>query len=283
MKDINEVRTAPGREDGGRKACGGKIALVTASTRGIGFECAQRLAAAGAVVYLAVRDAAKGREAAQRIAAATGGRVEVVRFDADDRGTFASMIDETVGREGRIDVLVNNFGSTDVTADLDVASTPAELFLAIVERNLLSVYVASQAAVKSMMRTGGGSIINISSVGGMIPDVSRTAYGLAKASINFLTQQIAVQYAAHGIRCNAVMPGFTDTAAVDNMSDVFRRTFLSCVPLGRAGTAGDIAEAVAYLAGDGSSYVTGLLLPVAGGYGLASPMYPLYGSMGTHL
>ncbi|MDE5637302.1 MAG: SDR family oxidoreductase [Alistipes sp.] len=258
----------------------GKVALVTASTRGIGFECAQRLAEAGAAVYLAVRDTARGRDAAQRIAASSGGRVDVVRFDAGDRDTFAAMIDETVDREGRIDVLVNNYGSTDVSVDLDVASTPAESFLAIVERNLLSVYAASQAAVKSMMRTGGGSIVNISSVGGVIPDVSRTAYGLAKASINFLTQQIAVQYAAHGIRCNAVLPGFTETAAVDNMSEGFRRTFLSCVPLGRVGTAGDIADAVLYLAGDRSSYVTGQLLAVAGGYGLASPMYPFYESLG---
>lgn len=279
MKGFNEDAAVPERGNEGPTA-DGKVALVTASTRGIGYECARRLASAGAVVYLAVRDTAKGREAAQHIADATGGRAEVVRFDADDRDTFAAMIDETVDREGRIDILVNNFGSTDVAADLDVVSTPPEVFFSIVERNLLSVYAASQAAVRSMMRTGGGSIVNISSVGGLIPDVSRTAYGAAKASINFLTQQIAVQYAAHGIRCNAVLPGFTETAAADNMSDGFRRAFLSCVPLGRVGTVGDIADAVVYLAAGGSSYVTGLLLPVAGGYGLASPMYPLYGALG---
>lgn len=263
------------------KEMNGKVALVTASTRGIGLECARRLADAGAVVYLAVRETEQGRALARQLAVSSGSRVEVVRFDADDRDTFSSMIAGAVGREGRIDVLVNNFGSTDVNVDLDVASTPAEQFLAIVERNLLSVYAASQAAVQSMMRTGGGSIVNISSVGGVIPDVSRTAYGIAKASINFLTRQIAVQYAAHGIRCNAVLPGFTGTAAVDNMSDAFRSTFLSCVPLGRAGTPGDIADAVLYLAGESSSYVTGLLLPVAGGYGEPSPMYPFYKSLGT--
>jgi len=257
----------------------GKVALVTASTRGIGLECAVKFAAAGATVYLAVRDTSAGAEIARRISSA-GGRAACVAFDADRRETFSSMIDECVGREGRIDILVNNFGSTDVKLDLDLTGGDTDAFFSIVERNLRSVYEPSKRAVASMMRTGGGSIVNISSVGGLLPDMSRTAYGVAKAAVGFLTRQIAVQYASYGIRCNAVLPGFTATeAAVRNMSPEFLEAFLSCVPAGRAGTPADIAEAVLFLAGDRSSYITGELLPVAGGYGVPSPMYALYGSM----
>ena len=109
-----------------------KVALVTSSTRGIGLACAKKLAENGAKVYLAVRNLEAGRKVADEIVAA-GGKADVVYFDASKNETFASMIDETVAKEGRLDILVNNFGSTDVKADFDVVNTKAEDFLHIVE------------------------------------------------------------------------------------------------------------------------------------------------------
>ena len=124
------------------------------------------------------------------------------------------------------------------------------------------------------------SIVNISSVGGKYPDLSRMAYGISKSAINYLTQNIAVQYARQGVRCNAVMPGFIATdAAMQNMSEDFLKMFLKNVPLNRPGQPEDIANAVLFFASDMSSFITGETMPVAGGFGLPSPMYAMYQDM----
>jgi len=134
--------------------------------------------------------------------------------------------------------------------------------------------MASQAAAKHMANHGGGSIINISSVGGQVPDISQVAYGTSKAAINYLTRLIAVQEAKRHIRCNAVLPGMTATEAVEkHLSDDFRNLFLRHIPLGRMGQPEEIAEAVCYFACDTSAYTTGQILTVSGGFGLATPVY----------
>lgn len=134
--------------------------------------------------------------------------------------------------------------------------------------------MASQAAAKHMAKQGCGSIINISSVGGIVPDISQVAYGTSKAAINYLTKLIAVQEAKNKIRCNAVLPGMTATAAVEkNLTEEFRDLFLGHIPLGRMGLPEEIAEAVVYFASDASAYTTGQILTVSGGFGLATPVY----------
>ena len=134
--------------------------------------------------------------------------------------------------------------------------------------------MASQAAAKHMANNGGGSIINISSIGGHVPDISQVAYGTSKAAINYLTKLIAVQEAKNHIRCNAVLPGMTATEAVEqNLSENFRNLFMRHIPLGRIGLPEEIAEAVCYFASDTSAYTTGQILTVAGGFGLATPIY----------
>ena len=132
-----------------------------------------------------------------------------------------------------------------------------------------------------MGEQGGGSIVNIASVGGRYPDVSRTAYGVAKASILFLTKEIAVQYAAKKVRANCILPGFIETeASKGNMSPAFLATFLKTVPLGRPGTPEDVAEACLFLAGERASFLTGEEIAVSGGFGVPSPMYSLYSELG---
>lgn len=220
------------------KLCENKIALVTSSTRGIGLACAKKLAEHGAKVYLAVRNLEAGKKAAGEIIAA-GGQADVVYFDAGKEETFGSMVDEVVAKEGRIDILVNNYGSTDVKVDFDLLNGDTDSFFKIVENNLKSVYIPSKHAVKSMIQTGGGSIVNISSVGGRYPDLSRTAYGIAKAAINYLTENIAVQYARQGVRCNAVMPGFvaTDAAMAEHVPGISEHVPEEC-PAQPSGCAG---------------------------------------------
>ena len=185
-----------------------KVALVSSSTRGIGLACAKALAAQGAAVYLGVRRMDAGQQIADEIIAA-GGRAGVVYFDAANEESYSGMVDEVAKKEGRLDILVNNFGATDVKTDLDVVTGDTDDFFRIVNTNLKSVYLPSKAAVPVMAKNGGGCIINIGSVGGLYPDLSRTAYGVSKAAIHFLTKDIAVQYARQGVRCNAVLPGFT--------------------------------------------------------------------------
>lgn len=144
----------------------------------------------------------------------------------------------------------------------------------ILESNIGSVYRVSKLVVPYMIKNGKGSIINISSIGGSVPDISRICYGVSKAGVNNITQQIAMQYARNNIRCNAVLPGLTATdAALDNIPEDFRKSFLSHVPLNRIGTPEDIANAVLFFASDESSYITGHIMEVSGGYHLGTPQY----------
>ena len=183
-----------------------KVVLVTASTRGIGLAIVKACVKEGAIVCMAARDLDKAKVIASQLHA-EGGHVHCVYNDATKPETFFTMVEETVEKAGRIDVLVNNFGTSNPGKDLDFAHTDPAVFLDTVQLNLRSVFMASQAAAKHMAQQGGGSIINISSVGGAVPDVSQIAYGTSKAAINYLTKLIAVHEAKHHIRCNAVLPG----------------------------------------------------------------------------
>ena len=250
-----------------------KVILITASTRGIGLSCVKACAKEGATVYMAARNMERAQEIAD-ILIAEGSNVRCVFNDATKPETFVSMINDVVADAGRIDVLVNNFGTSNPGKDLDFSHTDVEVFFDTVTLNLRSVFMASQAAAKHMALQGGGGIINISSVGGLVPDISQVAYGTSKAAINYLTKLIAVHEAKNKIRCNAVLPGMTATEAVENnLTEEFRNLFLRHIPLGRMGQPEEIAAAVVYLASDDAAYTTGQILTVSGGFGLATPVY----------
>ncbi len=250
-----------------------KVVLVTASTRGIGLACVKACAKEGATVYMAARNMERAQEIAARLNY-EGGKVRCVYNDATKPETFTTMVEDVAADLGRIHVLVNNFGTSNPGKDLDFAHTDPAVFLDTVNLNLRSVFMASQAAVKHMADQGGGSIINISSVGGIVPDVSQAAYGTSKAAINYLTKLIAVHEAKNNIRCNAVLPGMTATQAVErNLTEEFRDLFLRHIPLGRMGLPEEIAGAVVYLASDEAAYTTGQILALSGGFGLATPVY----------
>ncbi len=251
-----------------------KVVLVTASTRGIGLAIVKACAEEGAVVYMAVRRPEAAQKTADELNA-KGRRVRVVYNDASKAETFSSMIDRVVEEEGRLDVLVNNFGTSDPRRDRQISDTDPTYFLDTVTMNLNSVFTASQRAVKQMRaQESGGSIVNISSIGGLVPDISQIAYGTSKAAINYLTKLIAVQEARSRIRCNAVLPGMTATDAVRTaLSDQFRDMFLKNTPEGRMASPEEIAAAVVYFASDEAAFTTGQILAVAGGFGTATPVY----------
>jgi len=251
----------------------GKIVLVTAATRGIGLACVRACAAEGATVYLGGRDP---DSVAAELAAfhAAGQDVRFVFNDATLPGSFSTMVEEVIAGAGRLDVLVNNFGTSDPRRDLDFLRTDPDVFLNTVNLNLRSVFLGSQVAARHMAAQGGGSIINISSIGGLVPDISQVAYGTSKAAINYLTKLIAVQGAALGIRCNAVLPGMTATDSVkERLSEEFRTLFLRHIPLKRLGLPEEIAAAAVYFACDESAYATGQILTLSGGFGLGTPLY----------
>ncbi len=250
-----------------------KVILITASTRGIGLAAVKACAREGAAVYMAARNLNRAQEEADQLNAG-GGRVKCVYNDATEPETFATMVEEVVADAGRLDVLVNNFGTSHPGKDLDFGHTDPQVFLDTVTLNLRSVFIAGQAAAKQMAAQGGGSIINISSIGGLVPDISQVAYGTSKAAINYLTKLIAVQEAGHNIRCNAVLPGMTATDAVEKkLTAEFKNLFLRHTPLNRMGTPQEVAAAVVYFASDEAAYVTGQILAVSGGFGLATPVY----------
>lgn len=250
-----------------------KVALVTASTRGIGWGCVVRLASEGALVYMGARNLERAEKQAEELNQ-QGYNVKVVYNDATDKDSYQRMVDTVVKNEGKIDILVNNFGTSDPKKDMDIKNTTYEDFINTVDINLASVYLSTQAVIPHMSANGGGSIINISSIAGLIPDISQIAYGTSKAAINHMTKLVAVQCAREGIRCNAVLPGMTATDAVkNNLSEEFKAFMMKHIPLNRVGEVADIANAVLFFASDESSYITGHILDVAGGFGMPTPIY----------
>lgn len=250
-----------------------KIVLITASTRGIGLACVKACAKEGATVYMAARNLDLAKEVANELNS-KGYNVKYVYNDASKPESYITMTEDVINDAGRIDVLINNFGTSNPGKDLDFSNTDIDVFLDTVNINIRSVFMASQQAAKHMAKQGGGSIINISSVGGLVPDISQVAYGTSKAAINYLTRLIAVHEAKNNIRCNAVLPGMTATDAVEkNLTGEFRDLFLRHIPFNRMGKPEEIAAAVVYFASDESTYTTGQILTVSGGFGLATPLY----------
>ena len=248
-----------------------KVVIVTASTRGIGRAVVEAAAREGATVYMAARNLERAENEAALLKKDCL-NVKCVYNDAKAPSSYEEMAKAVYENEGKIDVLINNFGTSDPTRDLDIVNTDIDVFLDTVTLNLRSVFMASQAVISYMKN--GGSIINVSSVGGAVPDVSQIGYGTSKAAINYLTKLIAVHTAKNKIRCNAVLPGMTATEAVtEKLTENFRDLFLKHIPLGRIGLCKEIAAAILYFASDESAYTTGEILTVSGGFGLATPLY----------
>lgn len=251
----------------------GKVALVTAATMGIGLASAKALAKSGALTYIAgLKDQAA--EDAIKECKAEKLPIKFIEYNAFDYSSYEKIIKTIIDTEKHLDIVVNNFGMGNPKKDFDLLNGDPEAFFDILHVNIASVYLSCRYAIPHMIEQGGGSIVNIASIGGIQPDISRLGYTTAKAAIIYMTKEIAVQYADKGVRVNAVAPGMIGTNAVKaHMSPEFQKAFLRHVPLGRMGEPEDIANAVLFYASDASAYITGSIQEVAGGYGIPAPEY----------
>ena len=241
----------------------GKVALVSGAARGIGAATAQLLAQEGAAVVLGDVLETEGRQTAAGIVAA-GGRATFMPLDVVSAASWRQALAATVAAYGQLDVLVNNAG---VSGRATVAETDGETWDRVLEINGKGVFLGTKLAIPELRKAGGGSIINISSIYGMVGSETSAAYHASKGAVRIFTKAAAIQYAADSIRVNSVHPGFVDspmTAASHALPEVHNLR-LSRTPLGRMGTPEDIAAGILYLASDESSFVTGSELVIDGG------------------
>jgi len=240
----------------------GKVALVTGGSRGIGRACCEALAEHGATVIVNyVKGEAAAREVADAITKA-GGKAEIVGFDVGDPKACEAAIEDIVKRHGRLDILVANAG---ISIDGLLLRMKDEDLDRLFQVNVKGSLACARAAMKSMMRAKTGRIIFMSSVVGEMGNVGQTAYAASKAALIGAAKSIGREYASRNVTVNVVAPGFIDTDMTSSMTDAMKEQLVKIVPLGRTGTAKEIAGAVVYLSSDEAAYVTGQVLRVNGG------------------
>jgi len=239
----------------------GRIALVTGASQGIGRACALELAKAGAAVAVAARNQEKLNEVVQKIGE-TGGKAAAFAVDIGDEEQIKSAFKSALAQFGKIDILVNNAG---ITRDQLVMRMKRADWDAVLNTNLTSAYLCIQQVIGSMLKQRWGRIINITSVFGQMGQAGQANYASSKAGLIGLTMAIAREVGSRNITCNAVAPGFIETAMTSGLSEELRQNALKNIPLGRLGTPEDVAKAVAFLASDDASYITGHVLNVNGG------------------
>jgi len=241
---------------------GGKAALVTGGNGGIGLGMARGLAAAGATVAIAGRDPAKNTEALK----ALGAGAVALQADLRDEKSCRAMVDEAAGRLGRLDILVNNAG-------INVRKQPQDYSLEewklVLDTNLTSAFVASQAAYPHLKRAGGGKIVNLGSMMSLFGAAFVAPYGASKGGIVQLTRALACAWARDNIQVNAVLPGWIDTALTRQArKDVpgLHERVLARTPAGRWGEPADLAGVAVFLCSSAADFITGAAIPVDGGY-----------------
>ncbi len=238
-----------------------RVAFVTGASQGIGRACALKLATEGATLAVAARNQDKLNELVNEIAA-TGGKAAAFALDVTDEEQVKSTIKAAIAELGKIDILVNNAG---ITRDQLVLRMKRADWDAVLQTNLTSAYLCTQQVTSSMLKQRWGRIINITSVFGQIGQAGQANYSASKAGLIGLTMAIARELGSRNITCNAVAPGFIETAMTEALGDDFKQSAAKQIPLGRVGSPGDVAAAVAFLASDEASYITGHVLNVNGG------------------
>lgn len=244
---------------------GGKIALVTGASRGIGEAAARLLAAHGAHVIVSSRKA----EACEAVAAsirAAGGSAEALACHIGELPQIGALFTEIESRHGRLDILVNNAATNPHFGP--ITETDPEAFQKTVDVNIRGYFFMSSAGITLMARNGGGAVVNVASVNGVIPGALQGIYSITKAAVIAMTKAFAKECAAQGVRVNALLPGATDTkfaAALIHNKAILDKA-LEHVPMGRVAQPEEMAGAVLYLASPAASYVTGACLAADGGY-----------------
>ena len=238
-----------------------RVALVTGASRGIGAAIARRLASEGATVIAAARTADALERVVEEIRGA-GGAASAAALDLSDPASIEAAARSAIAAHGEVHVLVNNAG---VTEDNLILRMSRDAWDKVLATNLTGVFLLTQAIVKSMVRKRYGRIVNVTSVVGLMGNAGQANYAASKAGLIGLTKSVARELASRNVTCNAVAPGFIATAMTDKMTDDAKAKLSGEIPLERLGTPEDVAAAVAYLASEEASYVTGTVLNVSGG------------------
>lgn len=244
----------------------GQVAFITGASSGMGLAAARAFAEAGAAVGLADIDE-KAVTATAKDLTDAGHQVLALICDVTDENQVAVAVDRTVDTFGRLDIAYNNVGI--MPPPTDAADESAEQFDRVQDINLRGIWAAMKHELRHMRAQGSGAIVNCSSLGGLVGNPGRAAYHASKHGVIGLTKSTALEYGARGVRVNAVCPGTISTPMVDAMVDggeLDRDRAETGQAIPRLGTADEIAQAVLWLASPGASYVTGIALPVDGGY-----------------
>jgi 3-oxoacyl-[acyl-carrier protein] reductase len=239
----------------------GRVALVTGASQGIGRACALKLAESGASVAVAARNREKLEDLVREIAA-SGRKAAAFPMDVADEEQIKTACKAAIGQFGKIDILVNNAG---ITKDQLVMRMKRSDWDSVLNTNLTSAYLCIQQVIGSMLKQRWGRIVNITSIFGQMGQAGQANYAASKAGLIGLTMAIAREVASRNITCNAVAPGFIETAMTSGFSEEFKQNALKMIPLGRVGTPEDVASAVAFLSSEAASYITGHVLNVNGG------------------
>lgn len=248
-----------------------KVAVITGAAGGIGEATARRMVSEGAKVVIA--DYSKER--ADKLAAELsreGHDVRAVYFSAKELPSCKELIEFTVKEYGRIDILVNNVGGTDLKRDSNIEKLDINYFDEAFHLNLLCMMYLSQQVIPIMIAHGGGNIVNVASISGVTADANGTLYGASKAGVINLTRYIATQMGKKNIRCNGVAPGLVLTpAALNNLNEDVRNVFLGQCRTPYLGEPKDIAATIAFLASDDARYITGQTIVADGGLTIHNP------------
>lgn len=239
----------------------GHVALVTGASQGIGRACALALAKRGATVALCARNEEKLAAVRDEIVAGDG-QAEVFKLDVSSEDNIKAVVKSVIEKLGKADILVNNAGITHDTLLLRLKRADWD---SVINTNLTSAYLCTQAVLSSMMKQRWGRIINITSINGQIGQTGQANYSASKAGLIGLTLSVAREVASRNITVNAVSPGYIETPMTEELNAELKEAMLKLVPLGRVGSPADVANAVCFLASEEAGYITGHVLNVNGG------------------
>ena len=250
------------REGRGRVIEAGRVAVVTGGTRGIGRTIAMRLAAEGANVAVSYRSNDEAAEETAASVRAEGVKCAVFKGDVASPGDVQALFKGVSDEFGRVDILVNNAG---ITRDNLMMRMKEDEFDEVLRTNLGGTYLCTRAALRPMIRARWGRIVNVSSVVGLVGNAGQANYAASKAGIIGFTKSVAREVAQRGITANTVAPGYVETELTGSLPEEVKDQIRNQVPMGRFGEAVEVAEVVAFLAGEGAGYVTGQTIAVDGG------------------
>jgi 3-oxoacyl-[acyl-carrier protein] reductase len=240
----------------------GRVAIVTGGGRGIGRTVAVRLAEEGAKVAISYRSDDDAAEEAAEAVRAAGAECEVFKGDVASPEDVQALFKGVADAFGRLDILVNNAG---ITRDNLMMRMKDDEFDDVLRTNLGGTYLCTRAALRPMVRARWGRIVNVSSVVGLVGNAGQANYAASKAGILGFTKSVAREVAQRGITANAVAPGYVETELTGSLPENVKEAIRTQVPMGRFGEAGEVAEVVAFLVGEGAGYVTGQTIAVDGG------------------